>query len=125
MKTLATAIGLLLSLGLLSGCSICCTVQECCPSPCGSSAATRQGEIRMDVPAPVHAGVLKVLPGFVAEEFEVESRSGALVYEFEGRSGGKRYEVEVDARGNVLRIDEELEDEESEGDEPDGGGDED
>jgi len=106
MRILALGWLLLLLVGL-TGCSICCTVQECCPRPCAGAGADRIG---IDIPDAVHAAVLKAIPGFVATEIEMEQKDGKLTYEFEGRGAdGALYEVEVDGQGNVLQIDQEIE----------------
>lgn len=89
----------------LMGCSVCVKMQDCCPPPCGSTS-----RIRFDVPAAVHAGVLKALPGFVATEMEIESKDGRKIYEFEGRAGSVAYEIELDEQGNVLEIESGSED---------------
>lgn len=90
----------------LTGCSVCCTVHECCPRPCAPA-----DRIGIDLPDAVHAGVLQTMPGFVASEIEVESKDGKPVYELEGRWNGSTYEILVDGDGNVLQVDEEDEDE--------------
>ena len=102
MRILALGCLLLLLVGL-TGCSICCTVQECCPRPCAD-------RIGIDIPDAIHAAVLKAIPGFVATEIEIESKGGKLTYEFEGRGAeGQWYEIEVDGKGNGLQIDLEIE----------------
>lgn len=74
-------------------------------------AFDREREIALtEVPAAVlEAGKLAV-PGFVAEEAEVENEQGRLVYELEGRAGAREIEIEILADGTVLEIETEDED---------------
>ncbi len=111
MGWMGLAMALTMALGVLPGCTVCCTVHECC-SP---AARNPQKQIGIDIPDAVHAGVLKVLPGFVATEVEIEEKNGVVVYEFEGTSEGGRYEIEVDGDGNVLQIDQEVAEDGNEG----------
>lgn len=73
------------------------------------------------VPGKVLAAAKAAVPGITLTEAEVESTDKGVVYELEGVLAGSEYEIKVSADGKVLRIKQEVDDDDGENEDEDDG----
>jgi hypothetical protein len=65
------------------------------------------------VPKKVIAAAQKAVPGIKLTEAEVQKTGKGVVYEVEGTANGKQYEINVTEGGEVLKVQQDDDDEDS------------